>query len=791
MQVRYLLLFTSALTLPGIAWAQPGPAEQIVVYGPLSASNIGLQPGMVAAQVQGLSSAQIEVSHGTTVLNSLDAHIAGVSLSDTQGNPMFQNLRYHGFEASPLQGNAQGLAVYQNGMRLNEAFGDTVNWDAIPSAAIDRVDVWSSNPVFGLNALGGAVNLIMKDGFRWQGATASVQGGNDGQAMGVLQYGSNNGGFGLYAALEGVTDGGYRQHSASNVGRIYLDAGWRAGSSEIHVVASGAQSLLGVVGPTPAEMIQQAASSVYTWPQKTENRTGSLAVRGKAALADDWHIEASGYVRDFRQRHLDGNDADFESCSTRSSFGGDICLEDDAFGTPPGGKTTTYRNQFVILGGAGQPFPFTSSATYGTVDRTYTDATTEGSALQLTRAATLIEHPNYLTFGATIDHSDIGFRSASTLGRIYPDLRVDLDTGLPGSGTIMHTQGDLGYAPVDLGGTVDYFGIYGVDAFSLTGALTLTAGFRANIADTRTHDRSGSAPELNGSNRYTRVNPLAGITYAFGADITAFAGYSEANRAPTLLELDCASETQPCLLEGSLVADPPLNQVVAHTYEGGLRGASNWNGGRLSWSTSLFRTDSDNDIIALASAIQGRGFFSNVPSTKREGIDATAQFEAEHWSAFASYSYLDATYEFTGAMASPNNPFADGDGNIAIRPGNRIPLNPAHHTRIGGDVEVLQGFSLGGNVLLVGSQYYAGDDANRNPKLPGYWVLNLRGSYRFNDRWEVFALVNNVFDRHDATYATFFDPTGTSRLLPQPLTDPRTLTLQRPIAFQIGMTVRL
>ena len=771
--------------------AQTASAEQVVVYGPLSASGVGLPPGMVAAQVQILSADKIEALHGSTLLDSLEARVAGVSLNDTQGNGTVQNVRYHGFEASPLQGNAQGLAVYQNGMRLNEAFGDTVNWDAIPSTAIQRMDVWSSNPVFGLNALGGAVNLIMKDGFRWQGATASVQGGNDGQAMGGLQYGVNDGRFSLYAALEGVTDGGYRLHSASNVGRLYLDAGWRAGESEIHIAASGAQSALGVVGPTPAELIQQAPSSTYTWPQKTDNRIGSLSAHGKTALADHWQVEASGYVRDFRQHHIDGNDADFESCSARSSFGGDICLEDDAFGTPPGGKTMAFRDQFVIVNAAGQHFPFTGGVTYGTVDRTFTDTTTEGGALQITSDSALFDFPNYLTFGATIDHSNIGFRSNSTLARIYPDLRVDLDAGLPGSGNIVHTLGDLGYAPVDLDGAVDYYGLYGVDALNLTGALTLTVGFRTNIADTETRDRSGTAPELNGTHRYTRINPLAGATYAITSEISVFGGYSEANRAPTLLELDCASETQPCLLEGALVADPPLKQVVSHTYEAGLRGGAEWRGGRFNWSVNFFRNHSDNDIVALASTIQGRGFFTNVPATQRQGIDATVQFEAEHWSAYASYSYLDAKYKFTGALASPNNPFADDDGDIFVTPGKHIPLNPAHHFRLGGDIEILPGVSVGSDVVIVGSQYYAGDDANQNPKLPAYWVLNLRGSYQFNDTWEAFAMINNVFDRHDATYATFFDPEGTSGLLNPPLADPRTLTLEQPISFQVGLTVKL
>ncbi len=31
-----------------------------------------------------------------------------------------------------MLGTPQGLAVYQNGVRINEVFGDTVNWDLIP-----------------------------------------------------------------------------------------------------------------------------------------------------------------------------------------------------------------------------------------------------------------------------------------------------------------------------------------------------------------------------------------------------------------------------------------------------------------------------------------------------------------------------------------------------------------------------------------------------------------------------------------------------------------------------------
>src|SRR5215469_8349528 len=193
--------------------------EHVIVYGTLPDSDIGLMPAKVPGELQSLGADQLNAQQGATVLNALGSQTAGVSLSDSQGNTMFQDLRLHGFEASPLQGVAQGVAVYQNGVRLNEAFGDTVNWDAIPQTAIARMDVWSSNPVFGLNALGGSVNLVMKNGFTWQGTALSAQGGTYGHGMGTAQYGFADGDLGFYAAAEAVTDSGWRLHSPSDIVR--------------------------------------------------------------------------------------------------------------------------------------------------------------------------------------------------------------------------------------------------------------------------------------------------------------------------------------------------------------------------------------------------------------------------------------------------------------------------------------------------------------------------------------------------------------------------------------------
>ena len=775
--------------MPATAQQLPTATEHVVVYGTLPNSDIGLSPDKVPGLLQSFGS--VTAQHGATVLDALGTQAAGMSLGDTQGNAMAQDLRFHGFEASPLQGTPQGIAVYQNGVRLNEAFGDTVNWDAIAQVAVARMDVWSSNPVFGLNALGGSVNMIMKNGFTFDGAEASLQGGSYGHGMGSAQWGLEDGNFSFYGAAEGVTDEGWRFHSQSNLARLYADAGWRFGSSEIHLVASGAATSLGVVGPTPFDLAQRNAKAIYTFPQTTRNTTGSLALGSKTRLGESWQIEASLYVRVLKQRHVDGNDADFESCSNRSSFGGKLCLQDDAFGTPLGGKTTAFRDQFALLDQTGASIAFTNAVFYGTLDRSFTDSTTTGTTLQITGNAPLLGLANYLTAGFSFDGSGIGFRSTSTLARIRPDFEVVVDPALAGSGSILRANGTIGYAPVNLGATTNYYGFYAVDALDLTDALTLTAGFRVNAADIVTRDRSAAAAELNGDHGYGHINPLAGLTWKISAGVSAFGGYSQANRAPTPLELDCANPNLPCLLEGALVSDPPLAQVVSHSYQAGLRGRALLGAGSLDWSASLFRTDSDNDIVALASVIAGRGYFTNVPSTQRQGADLTARYTAHGWSAYASYSYLDATYQFTGTLASANNPSADANGNVTVTPGRRMPLNPANTVRAGADADVLAGLSVGGELAFTGSRYFDGDSSNLNAKLPATIVVNLRAAYQIDARWQLFGLVNNLFDNRDASYGAYFDPSNLGALAAPALSDPRTLTLRQPVSFQIGVKLQL
>ena len=775
------------LGIPALAVAQgtdsgENQREEIVVVGTTPLPGSSIDRDKIPGTTQLLTSDDLAANHAITILDALSERIPGLQLGDSQGNGSFQDIHYRGFAASPLQGTPQGIAVYQNGIRLNEAFGDTVNWDMIPEVAIDKLAISSNNPAFGLNAIGGAVNIEMKDGFRFTGLQGEIQGGSYGRVNGSVEYGVKSGDYGLYLAGEAFRDGGYRLFSNSDIERLYADAGYSGDLSEFHLVGSIARSNLGVVGPAPLNLIQKSARAVYTSPQTTRNETGLLALRSTINLTDDLAVQLNVYGSYLGQKHVDGNNGNFEACPNASDFAGDLCLRQDDSGTVP-------ADQFTIVGRQGQMFPFAPDAPYGTLDRTSINTTMWGSALQVTYDGAIWRHSNNFVIGASVDHSDIAFSSGSTLGYIFPNLSVGLNANLPGSGTVIHTLGDVGYAPVGLAATTNYYGFYLADTFDVTSRLSVTAGLRVNILDISTADVTGAAPELNGINGFTHANPEAGLTYKLGNNVTAYGGYSQANRAPTPLELDCANPMKPCLLENSLVSDPPLKQVVADSCEIGLRGTETGRTGRLEWNASLYRTDSDDDIIALASTIPGRGYYANVPSTRRQGLELGVIYKSGPWNAFANYSFVDATYRFNGLLASPNSTSADANGNIAVHSGDRIPGIPRHQIKVGLDYAITSAWSVGADVEYFGSQYLIGDASNQNARLTPYWIANIRSSYQLTSAVQIFAHANNLFDRRYASYGTYFDTNGVGQPITDNLTDARTLTLGQPISLAGGVRV--
>jgi iron complex outermembrane receptor protein len=729
-----------------------------------------------------MTSTDFNHEYTTTFLDAVNRGLPGVSLGDQTGNPFQRDLDYRGFKASPVQGTPQGIAVYQNGVRINESWGDVVNWDFIPEKAIDRVSLFPSNPVFGLNAIGGALSIQMKNGFTYHGTELEVMGGSYGRVQGSAQVGAQDGNVSAYALYESAYDRGWRDFAASShVNRMYVDVGARNDDTELHVNFTGADNILGNVAATPVQLLDQRWSSVYTWPQSTKLQLAFLNTTLSHNFSDTLSFQGNAYFRGFRQSHVDGNGTNAGTCSD----GVNLCIGDDL---PLSGPAD------------GPPTPNTvGTAFLGEIDRNQTSTNSFGGTAQVTSADKIFGYDNHLVAGVSVDHGFTKFNAASELGTIDQSLFVT------GTGVIIN-QPDAGLSSVDLHAINTYTGVYVTDTFDVTNRLSVTAGGRFNLANIELQDQTGLNPLLNSINRFQRFNPVIGGTYKVTPDLTVYAGYSEANRAPTPLELGCSDPNHPCMIDSFLVADPPLKQVVSHTVEAGLRGSYGKDArtGYLTWGLGVFHTLSDDDIIEVASplGVNNFGFFQNAGQTLRQGIEAKIDYRYERWNAYANFTYVDATYQSAIALFSPNNPDALTDPNnddvqfVNVKPGDHIPGIPATRFKAGVEYALTDAWKLGGDLNVVGSQYLVHDDTNQSPKVPAYAVLNLHTSYQLTPNIEVFGLINNVLNQHYYSRGTFFQTggfasttAGVSNLLAS-LTDPRTFVPGMPIAAYAGVKVK-
>src|ERR1700683_4217929 len=215
---RYLVSIAVALAPAGaLAQSPPSPLGEIVVVGTSPLSGTGIDIDKVPSDVTTLSAGDIARDGTPSLTDALSNQVGSVNINANLNDPFQPDILYRGFEASPVLGTPEGLAVYQNGVRINEAFGDTVNWDLIPDIAIDHVDMLSSNPVYGLNALGGAAVITMKNGFTYQGFEGEAAGGSCGQRSGEFQYGKQVGSFATYLAGRSFDEDGWRQFSPDHV----------------------------------------------------------------------------------------------------------------------------------------------------------------------------------------------------------------------------------------------------------------------------------------------------------------------------------------------------------------------------------------------------------------------------------------------------------------------------------------------------------------------------------------------------------------------------------------------
>jgi len=760
-------LSTTAQT-SGVAAGGGAGAGQGTVSGGLAA------PITVPSAVTTITDADIEREGTGQVQEVLQQKVPGVIISDAAGNPIRSEVNFRGFTSSSVSGRAQGLAVYQNGVRINEAFGDVVQWDVLPSNAIASMSVVSNNPSFGLNALGGAISILMKDGFSYQGGEIDVMAGSFGRAQVGVQAGGSSGNASIYVAAEGIRDDSFRDHSDSELKRFYGDIGLRGSMAEVHFSMTAAKNEIGASAAAPVELLDRSWSNTFTTPQESTPEVYMPTLSATVKATNTLTLSGVGYYRNYKNSIIDGNVTELEECDIGGQEG--FCTE------PEEGEPATNFISNARTGEFIEADDFDED-TLGSIERLNTKSESWGAAFEGQEKTPLFGRPNLLIAGVSYDHGESNYKTSSELAQIQRGY-VAAGTGV----TYRDEENEL--SPRDLDSENTYWGVYFSNALDVTDQLTVTVGGRYNHATIKMKDNTGDFEELNATNKYDRFNPMAGANYKLFPGLSLYGGYSESNRAPTPAELGCAEPEFPCLIESFLTDDPPLDQVVGRTGEIGLRGQGFYNGGRYTWGAGLFRTMSEDDILPITNDT-GRIYFVNAGDTLRQGVELSATYETRTWNVYANYAFVDATLD------KCTNPGDDGDCAF-LESGDRLPGIPRHIFKAGVDYWLTHKWKIGADLVASSNSPYfpneVSDEEGLNAFLPGYTRVDLHTSYDITDNIQVYGLIKNLFNQKYGLYGTYFEAEEVSELdeaLGGPgFEDSRTMSPAMPFAAYGGVKVR-
>jgi outer membrane receptor protein involved in Fe transport len=778
---------TAADTVASTAPINPATAmelPQVIVIGNAPLPGLGLPLNQIPANVQTGDSKGMERQQALGLADYLNTNFTGVNISESADNPFQLDVYYHGFTASPLLGTPEGLSVYVDGVRVNESFGDTVNWDLIPESAISTVTLISgSNPLFGLNTLGGALSVQTKSGHDNPGTQLEAYGGSFGRRSVQAQSGGEVGPFDYFATAIYFDETGWRDLSSTRVYQGFGKVGWQNDKTDIDLSYTYADSSLFGNGAVPLSMLYFRRETSYT-PDFTQNLLNFVNLTGTQFLSDHLLLSGNAYYR-----HL----------VTGSSNGS---INDNYL-------SADYAGPSIDCGAAPASRADIAFCSNGVDEVSRLRQRTAGFGVQLTDSQDAFGWSNQAIVGADYDYSQDQFEQLFRFGALTPQRTLIETVSALNSETV-----------ISLSGTNKILGVYLTDTVSPSKLLHVTASVRYSSntetlngynVDTNVGDVGSGFDAIGaliGNHTFSRVNPALGFTVTPADSLTLYADYNEASRAPSVIELGCADPAAPCGLPNDFASDPALKQVVARTLELGVRG--NLAEKRLVWSADVFHTLNSDDLQFIA-ASTNQGYFDNVGSTRRQGLDLALGGKQGRLNWHLAYSYVDATYQSSFQVSAESNSSADAAGDITVRPADRIPLVPRHTGRLVLDYQVNPQLNIGASLLVASGSFLHGNENNANQaggtngegafiadtgtgRIPGYGVLNLQGSYHLNKHAEIFARVVNVANREYSTAGFLttnsFNPNGSFRSDQNSWTHENAVSPGQPRAIWAGIRIR-
>ena len=516
--VRVAAAQAPATTPSGQAPTPPKVEETVEVVGATPLPGLGIDRNKIPSNVQTVTAETLERTGGISLGEQMMLGVSSVHLNEATTNPFQPDLQFRGFAASPLLGLPQGLAVYQNGVRLNEPFGDTVNWDLLPDNAIASLSLMpGSNPLFGLNALGGAVSVQTKTGFSHPGTAINVSGGSFGRYLVDVASGGHRDNVSYFVAGRSVSEDGWRDHSPSRVRQLFGDVEWHRPATTLNATVTSAFNRLIGNSAAPIQLLEEDRSAVFTYPDETKTNMTLVTLRGRHNAGSAVMFDGMFFYRRASIDTFNGDDTSYDECH-EEAFEEFLCA-DEGDGEP----VEDQSGNFIPVD--------QDEELNGTNNTSATTTNGWGGAFQATVLKPLGARPNHFVVGVTFDGGRSSYGADTEIARLTDD-RGTVGTGLFDED-----------AAVRLRTTVRHTGLFAVDFFSVSPTLTLMAAARLNYSSVALRDQIGT--ELNGDHSFTRLNPSVGLTYDLSNEATVYGSFSVSSRVPAPSELSCADPRIP------------------------------------------------------------------------------------------------------------------------------------------------------------------------------------------------------------------------------------------------------